>query len=423
MRSSHAIFTRRSDYVLILRGMRGFWGLLLAALAASPAAAQPAPALSADDAMVQDAAEYARIHHVPSEEALRRMRAQADSVVETEAIRTRFAGRVAGIAIRHTPDFAIEVLLTGSEAVPDGAIVAGGGPVPVRYRTGALATREELVAALRDRRDDLDAAIGHAGIGVDQRTGELVVLADSGALGGASAGAMSARLSGIAGVPVRVRILGGTNADSGIPGGGRVEGSEPGDSRRFFCTTGFVVTDGARMGIVTAAHCPDTMSYKDSDGVEVPLDYVGGWGAQSQDVQVHVGAVDPLPVFRGGGSGDRPLAGRRLRAATRAGETVCHRGEASGYSCAEVELTDFAPPGTLCGGQCLPTWVTVAGPSCRGGDSGGPVFAGTTAFGIVKGSNYASDGRCNFYFYMSTDFLPTGWSLLVADASGAVRPD
>jgi hypothetical protein len=58
--------------------------------------------------------------------------------------------------------------------------------------------------------------------------------------------------------------------------------------------------------------------------------------------------------------------------------------------------------------------VTVTGPACKNGDSGGPVFLGATAFGILKGGNYAADGRCNFYYYMSTDYLPPGWSLMLA---------
>jgi hypothetical protein len=62
-------------------------------------------------------------------------------------------------------------------------------------------------------------------------------------------------------------------------------------------------------------------------------------------------------------------------------------------------------------------WVTVRGPSCRNGDSGGPVFTGTTALGIVKGGNYAGNGRCNFYYYMSTDYLPPGWSLLLDEGA------
>ena len=71
---------------------------------------------------------------------------------------------------------------------------------------------------------------------------------------------------------------------------------------------------------------------------------------------------------------------------------------------------------TLCGGPCSPTWVTVQGPSCIPGDSGGPVFSGTIAFGIAKGINRTSAGRCLFYYYMSTDYLPPPWRLLVATA-------
>jgi hypothetical protein len=45
------------------------------------------------------------------------------------------------------------------------------------------------------------------------------------------------------------------------------------------------------------------------------------------------------------------------------------------------------------------------------------VFNGTTAFGLVKGASYRGDGSCIFYFYMSTDYLPAGWSLLTEGAS------
>ena len=92
-------------------------------------------------------------------------------------------------------------------------------------------------------------------------------------------------------------------------------------------------------------------------------------------------------------------------ASTRAGDFVCHWGESSGYSCAEVELTDYAPPGDFAAGP-----ATDLGHGrrtmCIAGDSGGPVFSGSVAFGIAKGINRRADGRCAFYYYMSTDYLP-----------------
>jgi len=57
----------------------------------------------------------------------------------------------------------------------------------------------------------------------------------------------------------------------------------------------------------------------------------------------------------------------------------------------------------------------VAGPTCKGGDSGSPVFSGTVALGILKGATYRPDGSCAFYFYMSVDYLPQPWSLVLGD--------
>lgn len=190
----------------------------------------------------------------------------------------------------------------------------------------------------------------------------------------------------------------------------------PGDPQQYLCTAGFVVTDGTRTAIATAAHCPDTLRVRDADDREQVMPFGGQWGWGNQDVQVNVSAAPLAPTFFAdtGRSISRPVTGAQPRAGVRAGDVVCHRGERTGYSCSLIELTDFAPAGDLCGGACLPTWTTVTGPACKGGDSGAPVFLGTTAYGIVKGGSYRADRSCAFYFYMSTDYLPTGWRLLTA---------
>ena len=148
----------------------------------------------------------------------------------------------------------------------------------------------------------------------------------------------------------------------------------------------------------------------------MPLASFGGqWGWGYQDVQLQGGALPLAPLFWSDTAKtvQRRVQGQRTRRSTRAADIVCHRGERTGYSCAEVWLPDFAPAGDLCGGGCTPTWVAVRGPTCRSGDSGGPVFLGGTAFGIVKGGSYRADGSCAFYYYMSLDFLPSGWSLAI----------
>ena len=384
-------------------------------LAAAPAAAKIAPAAptvqTGVEALAQDAAVYARLNGVGIDEAMRRLSAQEASVAATDRIQAIHRARLAGISIEHQPDYRIVVLLTGSEPVPDETVAVGGMTVPVAFRTGAAATRDQILAAITERRAAIrELAPRNRGMGLDPRTGELVLLLHS----ADDRAELKPELEALTGVPVRIRLLDGDNEDLGVEGGSRVEGKDPDNGRVYYCTTGFVVTDQARTGIVTAAHCPDSLSYRAPDGADIPLEFVGQWGARYQDVQVHVTSAAQQPLFHADKERGavRRLTSWRNRTSTRAGDAVCHRGETTGYSCSQVELTDFAPPGDLCGGPCDPTWVTVAGPTCRGGDSGGPVFSGTLAFGIVKGGNYSRSGRCNFYYYMSTDYLPEGWSLL-----------
>ncbi|HWH17801.1 MAG TPA: hypothetical protein VNT77_05615 [Allosphingosinicella sp.] len=307
------------------------------------------------------------------------------------------------------------MLLTGTESVPDQSVFVGGMNVPIVFRTGAKATQEQVVTAMRRHQASIRSAFPYAsGMGFDPRTGDLVVMVRAADAERHGADSIDARIEAMTGVPVRIRVLERPDADLGIEGGARLEGVDPANGRRYACTTGFVVTDGTRTGVITAAHCPDTLTYFDPHGGQIPLSFDGQWGWRYQDVQVHVAPEAQKPLFYAdtAKSRARRLTSWRNRASTRAGDAVCRRGETTGYSCSQVELVDYAPPGDLCGGPCDPVWVTVTGPSCKAGDSGGPIFNGTLAFGIVKGGNYRRDGTCNFYYYMSTDYLPTGWTLL-----------
>jgi hypothetical protein len=365
------------------------------------------------ESLAADAREYARLHPVTIAEAMARLRAQEESAATTDRIREAYASRLAGISIEHTPEYRIVVLLTGDEPVPDSAFAALSGlTVPIHFRTGAAATREQVVAAISTHQAAIRAALRHPpGLGADPRTGEMVVMVH-GSDAAAGHDVLKARFEALTGVPVRIRELDRAEADFAVAGGSRVEGAVEG--RRYWCTTGFVVTDGIGTGMVTAAHCPDTLEHVDPDGNRTNLTYAGQWGWGFQDVQLHTSEERLEPVFYSDANKtqQRAVSTWRNRDSTRAGDVVCHRGETTGYSCGEVELVDFAPSGDLCGGACLPTWVTVKGPGCKGGDSGAPVFSGTTAFGIVKGGSYRADGSCRFYYYMSTDYLPDGWTLL-----------
>ena len=389
--------------------MRWILALLLLVFATAAAAET---VQTHEQALAQDAAQYAEQFGVTQREALRRLKAQQDSVAATDSIAREFADRLAGISIEHVPEYRIVVLLTGSEPVPDRS-VAG---VPIIFRTGAKASHAEAVAAMRRHLIDFRSELpGERGAGYDQRTGEVVLLITPAEAAQLGIDAIRARAERLSGVPVRIAVNRLIESNMSIDGGGLVEGLNLLTQHRNRCTSGFVVTNGEINAITTAAHCPDQLTYVDLDGSSSPtLPMIGSWGLAYRDVQINGSANSPDPLFyadRGAGS-LRQVETWRSVASTRAGDFVCHYGESSGYSCATVELTDYAPPGDLCGGPCSPTWVTVKGPSCIPGDSGGPVFSGDVAFGIAKGINRSDAGQCEFYYYMSTDYLPPPWRLL-----------
>ena len=366
--------------------------------------------------IAEDSARYAAQFGVPPQEAVRRLEAQQATVATTEAIAHEFSGRLAGISIQHQPDYRIIVLLTGVEPV-DKRSVDG---VPITFRTGAKATRAQAIAAMRRHLIDLRTELpAMRGAGYDQRTGEIVLLVTSADAARYGADAIRSRAEQVGGVPVRVVINELLESNMVAGGGERVDGVNALTGHGNVCTSGFVVTDGRRSAIATAAHCPDTLTLRDADEGDMTLAFVTQDGLGYRDVQINLSDVALQPFFysdRTKGS-LRELTSWRNRDGTRAGDFVCHWGESTHYSCATVQLTDYAPPGALCGGPCSPTWVTVNGPGCVPGDSGGPVFSGTVALGIAKGINRTPSGQCNFYYYMSTDYLPQPWRLMVANPS------
>lgn len=388
----------------------------MAALFAGGSAAAQAWVAGERDALVQDAASWSLLADITPDAALRQLRLQEASVSVTDQLAAEFSERLAAIAIDHDSAFRIVVTLAGSEPIPDRTAFANDQAFNVVFRTGAPATRTMILAAIEAHQDTMRAAIPRApGLGVDARRGVLVAMIPTAEIERMPPGHWDAILSAIAGVPVEVRPVDQAR-DLAIEGGARVVGTNPLDGRRYACTTGFTVTDGSRSGVVTAAHCPDSLTYIDADRQEVPLTFAGQWGWGYQDVQLNLADAPLAPTFFADTAKTalRTVEAVRARASTRVGDVVCHRGERTGYSCAPVEMVDFAPAGDLCGGACKPTWVAVAGPTCKSGDSGGPVFIGSTALGILKGGSYRADGRCSFYYYMSTDYLPEGWRVITA---------
>lgn len=385
----------------------------LIALAPAPAVANEPVRLSADLALGQDARAYAATFAVSEEEALLRLRQQQASIAVTEQLRARFRDRLASIALEHRPAWGIVVRLSGEERPADFVATQDGLSIPVRFEVGRTSTRAQALRLLDERRADLPRLVpGYRGAGADPLSGGLVVKQRPGA-DRRTLPEVEAALSAELGLPVRVRRLDAVMANARAIGGGRVEGMVEG--RRWRCTTGFVVRDGAgRLGVTTAAHCPDELTWRGPRDEERLLPMVGAWGNAHHDIQIHTGIGAPeAMIFADRAKTEiRPVTSWVTRPMTRVGDWLCMRGESSGFVCNVVELTDFAPAGQLCGGLCAASWVTVAGPECRRGDSGAPIVSGSLAYGVLKGGAYREDGSCAFSFYQSVDYLPDDWRLL-----------
>ena len=205
--------------------MHAITGLLAAAsIVASPSFAQDvgAPRLdgdlatagmprvqTADEALARDAAEYARQFGVAPEQAMLRLRAQEASVVDTDRLRDLYRDRLAGIAFEHSPEYRIVVLLTGDGVVPDQVLRLGGMSVPVLFRSGALATGDRILSAIRTYQAAIRSRVASPpGLGLDPRTGELVVVLSEPGAAGEDLEQLDDELEALTGVPVRIRVVG-----------------------------------------------------------------------------------------------------------------------------------------------------------------------------------------------------------------------
>lgn len=129
-----------------------------------------------EEAIAADAQSYARSQGVSQEEAVRRLRIQSEMGGLIGQLRKTYEARLAGIAIEHQPVYPVRVRLTGAEPVAAEEHALGGSLLPVVFETGAAATLDELVAAMERHQDALLRLYPTlAGIGTDERTGEIVL--------------------------------------------------------------------------------------------------------------------------------------------------------------------------------------------------------------------------------------------------------
>ncbi|HEX6095084.1 MAG TPA: PKD domain-containing protein [Thermoanaerobaculia bacterium] len=357
--------------------------VVVCCLAITPVFAQkPAPP---SQALLQDAAAYAAQNEVSLDEAVRRLGLQAE-IGRLDATLTDQEPSFAGLWVEHKPEFRLVVRFQDKSA--EGRLRTrlattplANVPVDVRHAAASLAQLETRRAAAKQR-------IKRLGIPVDTdiniQENRVEIQSDRAQAVRAAIAAERAPL------PERVEIL-------AVPALAKPSVLRGGDGDPGMCTGGFTVRDYyGRVGITTAAHCSNSTTFQ---GFALP--FVDESFYDSGDVQWHLACpyTEVTNEFNSG-LGYRGCTGARGRADQTVGTYVCKWGTTTGRTCGYIQSRHAEP-------SYVPnsddTFVRVNGYGAvlsAPGDSGGPWFLETIAYGINSGAY--SDGDA---IYMPINYL------------------
>jgi streptogrisin D len=244
----------------------------------------------------------------------------------------------------------------------------GATPKMVKYGTAALAN---VTSALNS-----SARIPGTAWAVDPTTDQVVISLDQ-----SVTGAKQAKITAVAarfGDAARIERVSGT-FHKDLAGGDAIYGGQ------YRCSLGFNVRSGSTYYFLTAGHCGNIAStwYSNSSHTTV-LGNTAGSSFPGNDyaiVRYTNGTVPPGTVDLYGGSQDITSAGNAF-----VGESVKRSGSTTHVHSGSVTATNATvnyAEGTVTG--LIRTTVCA-----EGGDSGGPLFAGSTALGLTSGGS----GNC-----------------------------
>jgi hypothetical protein len=135
------------------------------------------PVQPAETARYPDAAEVARGSLITEAEARRRLRLQEVSAPHVSKLRREFAGRLAGLYRESEGDYRLVVRLKGGTPVPDRWIGTGRDRMRIEFLAGAPATLAETLEKVAANMPAIGAQLpGLMGTGVDERTGEVMLM-------------------------------------------------------------------------------------------------------------------------------------------------------------------------------------------------------------------------------------------------------
>lgn len=339
------------------------------------------------------AVSYAQMFKVPLAEAKRRT-AQVPEIGQLEQrLQRELPDTFAGLYIEHQPSYRVVVRFTKTPKAllarytKDPLFVAQLAPRPLELLRGA---QEELAAQLSQSGVAFES-------GLDLKTSQVNLFV----LDTATA---SKRLSGLMAVAdyIKLHKVPALMTPTAMLGGNQVTGST------MNCTSGFNVVNATReLGMITAGHCDNALTYIGSPNVT--LAFQSEQNSGSLDLQWNKQTVGTPQVqsneikLVGGPQATMAITSETTSANLPMGATACKNGITTNYTCGQV--ADKNAQAMYNG--VVGTFIRVHNASNQVmndfGDSGGPVFGTNSAYGIVHGRGGAGTPTHNDMYFVPVD--------------------
>ncbi len=183
----------------------------------------------------------------------------------------------------------------------------------------------------------------------------------------------------------------------------------------LFCTSSFLVRGyGGNVKMLTAGHCNSSYPIG-TEWTHPGFGPIGDFVASSfaQNSRADAGLID-IPNGQGSSrffvsvaQGNRNVTAVQNKTQEATGQVVCRSGVVTGYTCGTLKDVDFS--GTVQSGITL-VHQRRATPGTEDGDSGGPVYYGTTAKGVIVGTQGGTGWLVYTHIKEAKDAL--GWDHL-----------
>ena len=353
--------------------LTGALGLAVAGAIVAPSAQAAPAASSAPRAVTAAEAELARTLGIPAADAAARIKVEADRAAAGVALERSLGARTGGSYLAADGSLVVTVL--------DGASAAR---VAASGATAKLVTRSAAqLAGVKSALDRHAGAVGTAW-GVDVATNQVVVSVGSTATGPK----VSALLAAVKGHGAAIRVERTAPITTLISGGDAIY---TGGAR---CSLGFNVRNSAGTRFfLTAGHCTNIGSTWSATSGGAAIGTRTGTSFPTNDygiVRYTSTIANPGNVNLYNGSTQDITGSGNVSS----GQSLCRSGSTTGLRCGSVTSTS-----ATVNYQEGPVFDTIRTNICaQGGDSGGSLFGGSTAYGLTSGgSGNCSSGGTTFF--------------------------